>query len=216
MSDDGERIVFVAIDDAGRVPAWLATLNGSAPPRRLASIESVRTFFGANGDVFFMGGDEGPNKFLYHVNADGSGLRKVFPDPIGYLYDVSPDARSVAVASRGSVVVVSVDRGSPTTVCQGCADAGGENRGITPPIVSWSRDGTFLYLRLAGVWAVPLKPGQILAPLPAGGIRRREEVAALPGARSIPKPLAFAGPNPEVYAFARVTTQRNIYRIPVP
>jgi hypothetical protein len=32
----------------------------------------------------------------------------------------------------------------------------------------------------------------------------------------IEQPRAFGGPNPSVYAFARVTTHRNIYRVPVP
>jgi len=40
--------------------------------------------------------------------------------------------------------------------------------------------------------------------------------AALPGARLIARQLVFAGPDPSVYAYARVSTQRNVYRIPVP
>jgi len=220
VSLDGQRIVFVAIDDAGHVPVWLATLNGSSPPRRLTSIESVRTFFGASGQVFFMGGDEGPDKFLYQIKEDGTGLRKVTPDRNGYAYDVSPDGKFVSVMSGEFVVAYPVEGGSPTTICTGCGGLGGENRGITPPVVSWSRDGKFLYLRLGSddgpTWAVPLRPGQNLPPLPAGGIHRPEDVAAIPGARLIQQALAFAGANPSVYAFPRVTSQRNIYRIPVP
>jgi len=41
-------------------------------------------------------------------------------------------------------------------------------------------------------------------------------VAALPGARLISEESVFPGPNPSVYAFMKVTTQRNIYRVPVP
>jgi hypothetical protein len=61
-----------------------------------------------------------------------------------------------------------------------------------------------------------LKPGQMLPALPASGIRTEKDVAALPGARPIPQREAFAGPNPSLYAFTRVATQRNIYRVPVP
>jgi hypothetical protein len=32
----------------------------------------------------------------------------------------------------------------------------------------------------------------------------------------IDQPLAFGGANPSVYAFLRLTTQRNIYRVSVP
>jgi hypothetical protein len=42
------------------------------------------------------------------------------------------------------------------------------------------------------------------------------DVATLPEARPIAEPGAFGGPNPAVYASARVTTHRNIYRISVP
>jgi hypothetical protein len=97
--------------------------------------------------------------------------------------------------------------------------AAGENRRTTPPSVSWSPDGRFLYLNIRAAFqinAVPLQPGRILPPLPEGGIRSPRDAAALPGVRVIPEERAFRGPNPSVYAFPRVTTHRNIYRIPVP
>ena len=85
--------------------------------------------------------------------------------------------------------------------------------------MSWSADGKFLYLNLraAGqIYVVPLQPGRNLPPLPASGIRSLEEAAALPGKLVIPEERAYPGANPSVYAFPRVTTQRNIYRVPVP
>jgi hypothetical protein len=109
--------------------------------------------------------------------------------------------------------------GAPVTVCVICGAAGGENRAITPPSVSWSPDAKFLYLNIRPafrIYAVPLQPGRNLPPLPASGIRSIEDAAALPGVRVIPEERAFIGPNPSVYAFVRVTTHRNIYRIPVP
>jgi hypothetical protein len=56
----------------------------------------------------------------------------------------------------------------------------------------------------------------MLPPLPVSGIQTEKDVAALPGARLIPQREAFAGPSPSLYAFTRVATQRNIYRVPVP
>jgi hypothetical protein len=41
-------------------------------------------------------------------------------------------------------------------------------------------------------------------------------VADLPGAKAFPESLAFGGADPSVYAYPRVTTHRNIYRIPIP
>jgi hypothetical protein len=83
--------------------------------------------------------------------------------------------------------------------------------------VNWSPDGKFLYLNFQGfIYAIPLRPGQTLPPIPASGFRTKEDVAALPGARLIPEQGAFAGPNPSLYAFSRFATQRNIYRVPVP
>ena len=63
---------------------------------------------------------------------------------------------------------------------------------------------------------VPLAAGQILPHIPAGGFHSDEEIARLPGARRIEGRLITLGPTPDVYAFYRGNTQRNLYRIPVP
>jgi hypothetical protein len=73
-----------------------------------------------------------------------------------------------------------------------------------------------MYLNFQGsVYAIPLPPGQALPPLPASGLRTKQEVAALQGARLIREPQAITGPSPSIYAYPRFSTQRNIYRIPV-
>lgn len=83
--------------------------------------------------------------------------------------------------------------------------------------MSWSPDGRFVYLDpYAFPYAIPLRPGQALPPLPASGLRTAQEVAALRGARRIPHEYAFTGPDPSLYAFTKVTIQRNLYRVPVP
>jgi hypothetical protein len=83
--------------------------------------------------------------------------------------------------------------------------------------MSWTPDGRFLYLKFgASLYAIPLKPGQVLPPIPDSGFQSKEALAALPGARLISEEsFVFPGPNPSVYAFMKVATQRNIYRVPV-
>ena len=88
---------------------------------------------------------------------------------------------------------------------------------VGPPGVSWSPDGKFLYMNFReSMYAIPLRPGQMLPPRPASGFRSKEDVAALPGARLIPQQGAFPGSDPSIYAFTKVTTHRNIYRVSVP
>ena len=60
------------------------------------------------------------------------------------------------------------------------------------------------------------RPGKVLPPIPAGGFHSEEEEASLPGAHRIDAAGVVPGPSPEVYAFYRGTTQRNLYRIPIP
>lgn len=66
------------------------------------------------------------------------------------------------------------------------------------------------------MYAIPLAPGRMLPPLPAGGLQSKESVGALPGARLITSDLqAFPGLDTSVYVVMKVKAQRNIYCIPV-
>jgi serine/threonine protein kinase/Tol biopolymer transport system component len=215
ISPDGTRVVFSAVDDTGAGPIWVAALDGSAPPRRLVGAESARALFGPDGDVFFV-----QNEFLYRINPDGSGRQKLIGDRVSYLYGLSPDGKWAAVWTNGTAVALrSLDGSRAIELCSVCGTMGAENRGITPPVVAWSRDGKFLYLHFAwttrATYAVPLQPAQILPPLPKDGISA-EHVAGLRGAKRIPQLRAFVGDDPSVYAFMRNTSQRNIYRVPIP
>jgi hypothetical protein len=83
--------------------------------------------------------------------------------------------------------------------------------------MSWTPDGSFLYLKLDGsTYAIPLKPGQSLPALTAEGLQSKHAVAALPGAVLVANGVVFPGPHPRIYAYMKVSTHRNIYRVPVP
>ena len=223
VSPDGKRIVFLSVDESGHSQLWLAPLDGSSPPRRLDSKEYfARALFDPHGGVLFVGAENGV-AYLYHVNDDGTGLRKLLPEPVLFLYAISPDGKAVAVWSangtNGDVEVVAYDGSAKTLVCKGCGTAGEENRGVTPALLSWSMDQKFLYVhstRTRQSYAVPLRPGQLLPPLPPGGLASLGDAAKLPDAKTFPEPRASGGSDPSVYAYPRVTTHRNIYRIPVP
>jgi eukaryotic-like serine/threonine-protein kinase len=88
---------------------------------------------------------------------------------------------------------------------------------IVPPSMSWTPDGRFLYLKFGtSTYAIPLQPGQLLPPIPVSGFSSKDAVAALPGAQLVSGKDVYPGPNPSIYAFVKVSTQRNIYRVPVP
>ena len=220
ISSDGQRIVFVVADDTGHSPVWLAALNGRSAPRRVTTKDGWKAFFGAGNGVIFVGEENGA-KVIYRVNEDGSELQTVVRTASGGVVTVSPDGKWVLVSdysnddTASAVMLHPVAGGSPIAICRRCSAGSVDYPG--PSILSWSPDGKFLYFNFqTSVYAIPLRPGQMLPPLPGSGIRTAQDLAALPGARLIPQQDAFAGPTPSVYAFTRVATQRNIYRVPVP
>jgi eukaryotic-like serine/threonine-protein kinase len=219
VSTDGNRMLFVAIAEDGDTSVWLAPVDGRLAPRRLSDVHADRAFFGVDGEVLFSTTDEGTGRFLYRVSEDGSGIRKAIQDPINYAYDVSPDGELVAVWRGAGVQVVPIHGGPSITASMLCAAAGGEDRGTTPPCLSWSPDGKLLYVydRTAfETYAVPIPPGRGIPSLPIGGIASAQQVARWSGAQVIKQRTAFPSGDPSIYAFFRVTSQRNIYRVRLP
>jgi Tol biopolymer transport system component len=220
VAPDGNHVTFVSVDDAGHSPVWIATLDGSVAPRRLSSFDSVRARFGRDNDVFFVGGETTTSMSLHRVKADGSGLRPISPNRMLFLYDVSPDGTWAATWDKdeSAVAFYNADTGARRVLCMHCATAGEENRGVTPPLVSWSRDGRYMYLHTAvtrETYVLPLSAGGAIPALPDAPFTSMESAAKALGARAIRDQRAFPSSNPAVYAFPRSATHRNIYRIPV-
>jgi hypothetical protein len=194
-------------------------LDGSTPPRQLASHDIVvRALFDPTGGVLFVGGERGA-PFLYRIEEDGTGVQKLPPHPVAFIYDASPDGKALALWQEDAVFVHRLDGSGETLICSDCGTAGEENRGVTPPLVSWSPDGKFFYLHSAinrQTYAIALRAGDIVPSFPKSGTRSIVDAAKAVGAQAIAQPRAFGGANPSVYAFPRVTSHRNIYRIPVP
>jgi Tol biopolymer transport system component/tRNA A-37 threonylcarbamoyl transferase component Bud32 len=218
VSPDGKQVLFITAEKQGESPLWIAPADASAPPRRLVNQLCVRAMFAPDGVVYFVGG-AGETMYLQKIRTDGSGLQTLIPEDTHFLYDISPDGKWLAAWVGSDIRVYPAGGGVPKILCTGCGAAGAENRGVTPPMVSWSRDGRELYLYSEDredTYAVPLPPGQPLPALPASGISWRQDQPALAGLRTLPRQRAFLSGNPAAYAYLQVTTHRNIYRIPVP
>jgi Tol biopolymer transport system component/predicted Ser/Thr protein kinase len=216
VSRDEQRIVFVANEGTGRAPLYIAPLDGSAPAKRLSSLDCTRGLFAPSGDVLFVGGREG-DMYLYRIGPDGAGLKKLIPGNVSFLYDISPDGKLAAVWAGIDIKVYPLAGGPPVLFCKNCAGAGADERGLTPALLRWSPDGKYLYVYREDLrtFVVPLRSGQMLPPLPPDGIKWKNDFPAVPGARLIPRERAFLGADPGEYAYPQVTAHRNIYRVPV-
>jgi hypothetical protein len=172
--------------------------------------------FGAPGEVLFGDLEKG---YVYRVREDGTGLQKTSSDGPQILFAASPDGKWVSVQDTkefGSVMVYPTDEGPPRRLCALCGRPQGPE--WIPPPVSWSPNGKYVYLRFMGsTYAVSLQSGSMLPPVPEGGFPSKEAIAALPGARLISEAAdVYPGPNPTMHALLKVSTQRNLYRVPVP
>jgi Tol biopolymer transport system component len=215
ISGDGQRVVFVAVDEQGRAPVWVASLDGHTPPRQLTTVDAGTAFFGAAGEVIFGGLRQ---FYVFRIRDDGSELQKAITTQLVPIA-VSPDGQWVAVqdpTAWGALIVYPMDGGSPVRLCDYCAPPWGPE--MMPFYIGWTPDSKFLYWNfMNATYAIPLPSGRMLPAIPAGGIKSKDGVAALPGARLISaQDQPVPGPNLSTYAFAKVSTQRNIYRVPVP
>ncbi len=92
--------------------------------------------------------------------------------------------------------------------------------------LNWSQDGKLLYFacpkdamsaRGRGVtYLIPLHHGEMFPKLIQDGLRSEQDLAKLPGAQVIESADVAPGLGPDVYAYSRETTQRNLFRIPIP
>jgi Tol biopolymer transport system component len=217
LSADGSQIVFTSLVDGEASTIWVAS---GAIPHQLQGVRSSRAVFGSDGNVYFVEGGISARGQISRIKPDGTGLVRLVGDPVRFLYDVSPDGKWAAVWTAGQDVKLYSLEGRPAiNVCTFCGTVGAEKRGVTPPVLTWSRSGKYVYLHSAwtsrATYVIPLFPGEVLPPLPAGGVQSASEIPALRGAKLVPQERAFMSDVPSVYVFLRNTTHRNIYRVPV-
>jgi len=179
--------------------------------------------FGPTGEIFFRA-FEGNSRFAYRVREDGTGLRKAIEQPIVALSGVSPDGQWLVAKLPGRegsrTVALALQGGSAIPLTTGGAFLAGDIR------VRWSPDGRRIFIPVptAGgpisvngrTYIVPLRQGHVLPQTPAAGFRSEAEITELAGARGVDAFDVAPAPTAGVYAFARQTVQRNLYRIPLP
>lgn len=214
ISGDGQRIVFVSVNEQGRNPLMLSPLSEHERPRQLGTMDAAAAYVGGPGEVFFAGQED---FHLYRIKDDGSELQKVVTTPL-FPLSVSPDGQWIAVqdpAAWGAMFAYPAGGGPPRRLCDRCSPPWGTEP--QPFYFGWSPDGELVYWNFANAtYAIPVQSGRRLPDIPAGGIQSKEGVAALSGARLVSEQdRSIPGPNPSMYAFVKVSTQRNIFRVPV-
>ena len=156
------------------------------------------------------------------IHADGTGRTRLVHESIVYSKAVSPDGNWIVVLrlvspdgqTGGSEAAYPTRGGSPIALCDFCD-------------VGWDPGGKLFYMRFRGngiaqggkTFALPLPPGQSFPMLPPSGILAGSDLPLFQRAPTIDRSditLLAPGPSPSVYAYTRVTTQRNLFRIPLP
>ena len=204
LSVDGRQVVMSTPDSQGKPRLWVMPFDRSSPPVQIPNVEGAFPKFGAGNDIFFSHLD-GKSVFVYSVHPDGSELRKALMPPVFLFDSVSPDGRWI--------IAWAPLPGNGPPLAQAFPLDGGPPIPIGPfHFLSWSLDGRSM---LMGPYIVPLRPGEALPPIPAGGFQSQDEIGRLPGAHRIDADGVVRGPSAGVYAFYRGTIQRNLYRIPI-
>jgi len=214
VSPDGKSVAFAMDDKNGNSSIWIASTNRRSSPKQLSS-QSIDDSpkFRPDGSLVFRSREAGSN-FMYRMNADGSARQKISPDAIFDIHGLSPDGRWLVAGSHTSdpehpvgVRAFPVDGGEAVTLCLAyCA-------------IAWDTSGKFIFMRLNWedpvTYLLPTAPDSQLPKLPPSGIHGPQDVADIKGAVLLHAHVESAL-SPSDYAFTRTTTQRNLYRIPLP
>jgi eukaryotic-like serine/threonine-protein kinase len=213
VSRDGKEVVFTMKDQNGNPRLWFAPTDRHSSPVRISatSIDDSPHFL-ADGDIVFRASEGGSN-FLYRMKADGTGRSKITSEPVLDVETVSPDARWVVARSKGP--------DEEHTVATKAFALNG-TRVVVPLCfgycqLNWDNSGKVFYLVLSlngGSYVLPVLHDTGLPKLPPAGVSRPEDFTS---AKSAATPwFVESAANSSVYAYTRLNTRRNLYRIPLP
>jgi serine/threonine protein kinase len=214
VSQDGKVIAFVMENKAGRFNLWVAPTNRRSSPRNLsAAVIEDTPFFLPDGELVFRA-TEGGSNYLYRMNTDGTQRRKVIPDRILDNMSISPDGRWVVVSVPGATdehpvlaAAYAIDGSAKALLCTEWCQ------------FQWDRDAKTVFLTFPplfdGTYALPVLRDTGLPRLPPGGVARMDDMPDAKTHAPIPWIVASAL-SPDVYAYVRQDTRRNLYRIQLP
>jgi len=213
LAPDGEHLAFTALDEEGNPHAWLAQLDAHIPPKQLTLSVARQPYFGPGGDVYFLL-REGAQEFLYTVGPNEIAPRLIDSEPSAEFSNISPSGDWLLSGSdSGTVVARPVKGGSVIRICSSCG-------------AGWGSGSKFLYIRFRNIGemaggrtiAIGLPAGKELPMLPASGLKSAEDAKGVNVVAEIDmtgKTVFAPGPDPSVYAYSRMTVQRNLFRIPL-
>jgi eukaryotic-like serine/threonine-protein kinase len=213
ISHDGTQIAFAALDDRGESRVWSMRLDRPDEPRQLSTLVMDSPRFTRAGDVFCRGLENG-QAFVYRLRPVGP-PEKVLTEPVVFFLTVSPEGDWIIAkveqdpGRTGTLInkaFPTSGAGTPLTLCHGCD-------------IDWMADGRSVVIRFLGndvssseTLIVALGPGQSIPSFPSRGFQTKTDLAGMPVAQEL-KGWLYPSATGALHVFARVTTQRNIYRI---
>ncbi len=219
VSHDGKQVAFSLRDQQGISHMWLSPTDHRSSPHELASATSQDSpSFLPDGDLLLRSTEGGQN-FAYRTSQDGTKRRKVIPEPILEMRSVSPDGHWLVAATTRSdaehetaIRAYPLDGGPPVFLCASICES------------RWDASGKFFYLnpRSAGsgkTYALPINSARGLPDFLPGSVPGEDESKDESKADKqflILPPQIDSAANPNLYAYTRQSTKRNIYRIALP
>lgn len=211
-----DRVVASATESDGQSSVWLAPLDGREPPRRIPGADGDNPRFGPDGEVY-MRVTEGNAGALYRIRDNGDGRERITALGSHVLGTVSPDGRWISgVGVNDSAQVLFGLRGqSARTVYPNAQTSrwrwalGGTHASLS---IQYGQAAAFA---LGRTYVLPVPPGAVFPSIPPAGFRNEADIAAAPGATILEHGDVALGSSLSVYAYSRVITTRNLYRIPL-
>jgi hypothetical protein len=166
--------------------------------------------FGKDDEIYFRSVTE-TVPHAYAARTDGTGLRRLSDRPIEGLHGISKDREWVIakIRSGGKIGFIALP-----------VHGGNAVPTIPAEVAAWSPDGRRLYISQATTPMVSVQIGRTyVVPLIQGKMfpeQSEADLTAIPGVTVIDTYNVAPGPQPGMYAFARETTLRNLYRVPTP
>ncbi|HEX4039390.1 MAG TPA: protein kinase [Acidobacteriaceae bacterium] len=213
VSQDGKLVALVRRNSRGRSGIWIApTSRRRAPVELAATTDEDQPSFLPDGDVVFRVSENGAN-YAYRMKPDGSGRHKIIGQRILDIVAVSPTGQWILAAVpqadeefTNATVAFAADGSSSRRMC------------VDYCVMSWNVTGSAIYLYdltmlSQDVLMLPVKEAGGLPEVPAGGIGSREQVLRLKSGPPLQRvDSAF---DQDLYAWTKLTTRRNLYRIPL-